>query len=243
LPLVCGYQRRTDKNFKVLKKQVDDGNIGVTKLIKVCLRDSPMPPLSFLRTCGGIFHDQVNPALDLCQWLSNEEPESITATGHCYHPEIQKMGDLDTVAVLVKYQSGLVAVVDTSRESMYGYDERIEAFGSRGMLTAKNHMTSTVEVATASGHLLPTAVWSFPERFDQAYTAELVEFVALVNAGQQSDAHKLEQQKMMRHPGVTRAAVAAELSWRLGKTVHLKELDSLLEQSMHERDAKKRKCE
>merc|ERR1719378_866803 len=101
-------------------------------------------------------------------------------------------------------------MIDTCREAAYGYDQRVEAFGSKGMLTAKNETTSNVELATSSGHLMPPAMWSFPERYKQAYMVELAEFVSLVHAGQQSDAHRLEQEQMKRHPRIVKTAFAAE---------------------------------
>merc|ERR1712113_851011 len=96
-------------------------------------------------------------------------------------------------------------------------------FGEKGMLTAKNETTSMVEVATKDGHMMPPAMWSFPERYKQAYNVEISEFVALVNAGPDSEAHDLEKKQMLRHPRIVKTAMAAELSWRLGRNVKLSE--------------------
>jgi myo-inositol 2-dehydrogenase/D-chiro-inositol 1-dehydrogenase len=138
------------------------------------------------------------------------------------------MKDIDTVAVLLKYSNGVLATIDTCRDAAYGYDQRVEAFGEKGMLTAKNEMTSCVELATVEGHLMPPAMWSFPQRYKHAYTVELSEFVALVSAGVNSEAHKLEQKEMLRHPRIVKTATAAELSWRLGRQIFLTEdLDAL----------------
>ncbi|CAE7239287.1 MIOX, partial [Symbiodinium natans] len=146
---------------------------------------------------------------------------------HCYNPEIQKMNDIDTCAVMFKYENGMLAMVDTSRDAAYGYDQRIEVFGEKGMLTAHNELTSTVELATTEGHLRPAAMYSFPQRYVQAYHSELTEFIELVRAGRGSEAHALEQVAMLRHPSVVRATLAAELSWKLKRTVQLAELDKL----------------
>merc|ERR1719343_977038 len=142
------------------------------------------------------------------------------------------MDDIDMVAVMTKYPSGLITTIDTCRDAAYGYDQRVEAFGAKGMLTAKNEMTSSVELATAGGHLMPPAKWSFPERYNHAYMVELSEFIALVKAGLDSEAHKLEQKEMMRHPRIVKTAWASELSWKLGRQVHLSEdLDALQRQA------------
>merc|ERR1712032_880881 len=114
-------------------------------------------------------------------------------------------------------------MIDTCRDATYGYDQRVEVFGDKGMLRVGNDQNNTVELATADGHLMPPAQWSFPERYKQAYVCELVEFAALLNAGKESEAHKLEQKEMMRHPRIVRQAIAAELSYRLGRQIRLDE--------------------
>lgn len=128
LPFVCGYQRRCDMNFRALKTQLDNGAIGQLKMIKSCSRDNPVPPIEYLRTSGGIFQDMLIHDFDMQEWLSGGQmPESVLSVGHCYNPEIEKMKDLDIVAVLVKYSSGLVTMIDTCRDAAYGYDQRVEA--------------------------------------------------------------------------------------------------------------------
>jgi len=224
LPFICGYQRRCDLNFQAMKKQIDDGAVGRIKVIKSCSRDNPIPPMEYLRTSGRIFQDMLIHDFDMQDWItSGEAPESITSTGHCYNEEINKMDDLDTVAVLAQYANGIITMTDTCRDAAYGYDQRVEIFGDKGMVTARNELTSTVEVATKQGHLMPPARWSFPERYKAAYHVELEKFVALVKAGSDSEMHKLEQKEMMRHPRIVKTAIAAELSWRLGRKVLLNE--------------------
>ena len=142
--------------------------------------------MEYLRTSGGIFHDMLIHDFDMLDFLSGGQvPESVTATGHSYHPEIEAMGDVDICAVMFKYASGLIAMVDTSRDASYGYDQRIEAFGESGMLTAKNELTSTIELATADGHLVPPAMYSFPQRYHQAASnMDLLNVLVLIHLGQ-----------------------------------------------------------
>jgi inositol oxygenase len=238
LPFVCGYQRRCDRNFMALKRQVEAGAVGTLKVIKSCSRDNPLPPLEYLRTSGGIFQDMLIHDFDMQDWLSGGQvPESIHAVGHCYNEAVREMGDLDTVAVVAKYASGLITMTDTCRDAAYGYDQRVEAFGEKGMLTARNELVNTVELATGAGHLMPPAQWSFPERYKDAYRVELTEFLELVLAGPHSDLHQAEQKQMLRHPRIVKTATAAELSWRLGRQVLLSEdLDKLMEQTDKEHD-------
>merc|ERR1719487_1561771 len=183
----------------MLKKQVDLGAIGELKMIKSCSRDNPLPPIEYLRTSGGIFQDMLIHDFDMQDWISKGQvPESVTSVGHCYDDRVREMGDIDCVAVMLKYKSGLITMIDTCRDAAYGYDQRVEAFGEKGMITAKNVETSTVELATGAGHLMPPAQWSFPQRYKHAYMTELAEFIALVQSGKGSDASKLEEKEMMR---------------------------------------------
>eukprot|EP00913_Durusdinium_trenchii_P029942 g28058.t1 len=238
LAFVCGYQRRADRHFRELKRHLDAGAIGNLKVLKTCSRDNPIPPMEYLRTSGGIFHDMLIHDFDMLDFLSGGQvPESVTAIGHSYNPEIKAMGDVDTCAVMFKYPSGLIAMVDTSRDASYGYDQRIEAFGEHGMLSAKNELTSTVELATAEGHLMPPAMYSFPQRYLQAYRSELTEFIELVQAGCDSQLHHLEQEAMLRHPNIVRTTLAAELSWKLGKTVAVAEVGQLKAEDVQMSDA------
>mmetsp|Transcript_16327 Transcript_16327/g.49104 ORF Transcript_16327/g.49104 Transcript_16327/m.49104 type:complete len:355 (+) Transcript_16327:44-1108(+) len=230
MPFVAGYQRRYDLNFKELHSQINAGTIGTLKVIKSCSRDNPVPPLPYLQTSGGIFQDMLIHDFDMQDWLSGgQAPVSVTSVGHAYNPDIAAIPDLDTVAVLCKYASGLITMTDTCRDAAYGYDQRVEAFGSMGMLTAKNELTSSVEVATASGHNMPPAKWSFNTRYEAAYLRELKDFVDLVLSGSASEDHRAEQEVMMRHPRIVKTAVAAELSWRLNRQIELSEdLEALI---------------
>ena len=99
----------------------------------------------------------------------------------------------------------------------------MEAFGDKGMLTAKNELTITVELAASEGHLMPSALWSFPDRYKDAYRAELSSFVDLVRADVDSDVRKREQQDMLRHPRIVHTATAAHLSCKLQRQVFLSE--------------------
>ena len=158
----------------MMKKQVDAGCIGQLKIMKLCSRDNPLPPLEYLRTSGGIFQDMLIHDFDMQDWLlDGQMPESVLAVAHCYNEALREMGDVDTVATVAKYASGLIAMTDVCRDASYGYYQRVEAFGDKGMLTAKNELTSTVELAASEGHLMPSALWSFPDRYKDAYRAEL----------------------------------------------------------------------
>ena len=109
------------------------GKIGGVRMVRSSSRDNPEPPLAYLKISGGIFHDMLCHDFDMLHFLTGEVPESVYSVAHTHNPEIGKMDDADTVIVTMKSSSGLLATVDTSRISAYGYDQRIEVFGEKGM--------------------------------------------------------------------------------------------------------------
>lgn len=159
---------------------------------------------------------------DMIHFLSGEVPTEVYSVGHCYNEEIKAMDDVDTVMVTMKFASGLMATVDTSRIATYGYDQRVEAFGEKGMASAENEKESTVVVANESGYVHPRSHFSFPQRYKTCYTEEMVEFLEMVKSGATDD-----EATVRRHVVLEKVTAAAELSHRLGRAVKLDEVDGL----------------
>lgn len=224
-----GYQRRIDRNFRELQRQISAGSVGNLRLIKCCSRDNPLPPIEYLRVSGGIFYDMLCHDFDMIHFLSDGLiPEEVYSVGHCYNEEIRSFNDLDMVVVTLKFASGLIATVDCSRIAPYGYDQRVEVLGDLGMATAQNEVTSTVVVGTQTGFRHAPCEWSFPQRYRETYTIELAEFTALVRAG------GVEPEALVRrHVDLDVVTAAAELSWRLGRPVKLSEVPELRSQLPH----------
>lgn len=242
-PFIVGYQRRVDRNFRSLHQQVSMGAIGKLRIIKCCSRDNPLPPIEYLKTSGGIFHDMLSHDFDMIHFLSNEFPESVYAAGHCYEPEIAKMdGDVDTTVVSMTFHSGMLATVDCCRIAAYGYDQRVEVFGEQGMLTCNNQKEHTVELATKDGYQTPMSDWSFPQRYKHTYTTELAEFIAMIQHNVCED-----DETMDRHLELEKVATAAMLSIKLGRKIMLNEVDSLRHNLSHhgnsDQPAKKQRTE
>ena len=129
LPLLCAFNRRFDPGFSRIHQQVREGKIGKVYMIKTTSRDSPLPPMEYLRQSTGIFHDCGVHDIDVVCWIVGEAPDEVFAQGHAHHPEIAAMNDVDTVAIVMKFPSGVIATIDLSRHSSYGYDQRLEVSG------------------------------------------------------------------------------------------------------------------
>jgi len=176
LHLFTGFQRRYDPNFLHLKSLIP--SLGDPRIIKSCSRDNPKPELPFLKTSGNIFHDMLVHDFDmLIHLLGPQIPQSIYTSAHAYDKQIAEIDDFDTTLVTLKYDHGLMCAIDTSRTSVYGYDQRIEIFGSEGMAQAENLRQNSVHWSNAQGtHLAPLA-YSFPQRYQDCYLLELQHFV------------------------------------------------------------------
>jgi myo-inositol 2-dehydrogenase/D-chiro-inositol 1-dehydrogenase len=184
VPLMIGFNRRFDPNFADLERRLRDGAVGEIELVTVISRDPNPPPASYVASSGGIFRDMMIHDLDMARFLLAEEPVEVHAVGSALvDPEIGKAGDVDTAAVMLKTASGRICQISNSRRATYGYDQRIEVHGSRGMLRAGNIHKSTVEIATGAGFTIDPVQDFFLERYAEAYRAELEAFVTCVETG------------------------------------------------------------
>jgi myo-inositol 2-dehydrogenase/D-chiro-inositol 1-dehydrogenase len=183
-PLMVGFNRRFDPNFAELKRRLDAGAIGAVELVTILSRDPGPPPLDYVKTSGGLFRDMMIHDLDMARFLLREEPVEVHAVASALvDPAIGAAGDVDTAAVLLKTASGRIAQISCSRRATYGYDQRIEAHGSHGMLRAGNVPVTTVEHADAQGLRADPVLPFFLERYAAAYRAELDHFLDALEAG------------------------------------------------------------
>jgi len=178
VPFLTAFNRRFDPNFAHLQAQIANGAIGDVELVTIQSRDPSPPPISYIKSSGGLFRDMMIHDLDMARFLLGEEPTSIFARGSSLvDPEIGEAGDVDTAAVILTTDSGKICQISCSRRATYGYDQRIEVHGSGGMLRADNQLETTVEQATASGFNKAPAQHFFLERYEAAYRAEMLHFI------------------------------------------------------------------
>jgi myo-inositol 2-dehydrogenase/D-chiro-inositol 1-dehydrogenase len=154
IPLMIGFNRRFDPNFASLRRRLADGEVGEVELVTILSRDPGPPPVSYIATSGGLFRDMMIHDLDMARFLLlGDEPVEVHAVGSSLvDPAIGQAGDVDTAAVLLKTSKGRIVQISNSRRATYGYDQRIEVHGSKGMIRAGNIHRTTVEVANAVGH-------------------------------------------------------------------------------------------
>ncbi|MEX2318703.1 MAG: Gfo/Idh/MocA family oxidoreductase, partial [Bauldia sp.] len=182
--LMIGFNRRFDPSFADVKRRIDAGEAGNVELVTILSRDPGPPPVSYIKGSGGLFRDMMIHDLDMARFLLGEEPVEVHAVGSCLvEPEIGMAGDVDTAAVLLKTASGRIAQISNSRRATYGYDQRIEVHGSRGLIAAGNRHATTVTRATEAGYMSDPALHFFLERYAEAYRAELDAFVTAVEGG------------------------------------------------------------
>ena len=181
VPFLTAFNRRFDPSFAHLKAQLDAGVIGATEMVVITSRDPSPPPASYIAQSGGLFRDMMIHDLDMARFLLGEEPVELFATGSCLvDPEIGAAGDVDTAAVTLKTATGKIALINNSRRATYGYDQRIEVHGAKGMLRAANQLENLVEVAGATGFTSAPNTDFFLERYEAAYLAEMTAFITAI---------------------------------------------------------------
>jgi myo-inositol 2-dehydrogenase/D-chiro-inositol 1-dehydrogenase len=180
---MIGFQRRFDPTFAALKQRLDAGEIGKPEVLIVTSRDPAPPPASYIVHSGGVFKDMLIHDFDIFRWILGGEAVSVHATGGCPNmPEVAAAGDISHAAVTLRTRDGALFQINTSRRAAYGYDQRFEVLGSKGLLQAGN--VRPTEVVAWNEHVIssdkPEAF--FLERYRAAYALEIEHFFdALVN--------------------------------------------------------------
>jgi myo-inositol 2-dehydrogenase/D-chiro-inositol 1-dehydrogenase len=185
--LFLGFNRRFDPNFQSLKTRLDTGEVGLLETLHIISHDPSPPPVSYVKASGGLFKDMAIHDFDMARWVLGEEPTLVYASSSCLvDPAIGEAGDVDTAKILLKTASGRICVISNSRRSGYGYDQRIEAFGSCGMLRAGNVTESTVQVWSESGAVADRFQNFFLDRYAAAYRAEMNHFADILGGAHPS---------------------------------------------------------
>lgn len=179
--LQIGFCRRFDHNHRAVYDLVKDGKVGQVNLIKISSRDPEPPPVSYVKVSGGIFYDMMIHDFDMARFLAGSEVEEVHAFGSVLvDPAIGEAGDVDTAVVTLKFENGVIAVIDNSRKAVYGYDQRVEVFGSAGCAQNENDIPNTAILSTAQGTTYGSAYKVMFDRYTGAFVSEMQAFAAAV---------------------------------------------------------------
>lgn len=181
-----GFNRRFDAAHRHVRDRVASGDVGDVHLVRISSRDPDPPPIAYIEVSGGIFCDMTIHDFDMARFVTGSEAVEVYATGAVrVDPAIGAAGDLDTAVVVVTHANGAVTTIDNSRRATYGYDQRVEAFGSEGMASSDNPPAATARFWGADGSHGPPLAHFFLDRYIPSYLAEWDAFVAMV-AGAES---------------------------------------------------------
>lgn len=222
--LQVGFNRRFDKHFRKVSQFVQQGKIGKPHLIKISSRDPQPPPEEYLSGSGGMFIDMTIHDFDMVRFLAGSEVKDITVkAANLVHPIFSKYMDVDTAVITMTLENGALAVIDNSRQAAYGYDQRIEVFGSKGSVEAENETETNVKLSTEESVSLDHPKYFFLERYKEAYATEANEFAKAILSGVEvacsgEDGLKAEI-----------LAVAARQSWLEERTVTISEIEKSIQ--------------
>ena len=147
LPILVGFSRRFDANHLGIRQVLQAGEIGKLEMMHITARDPKPPALSYVKVSGGQYRDQTIHFFDMLRWLAGEDPVEVYATGAALvDPAIGEAGDVDTSMLILKFPSGALCHINCSRRAGYGYDERVELFGSQGMAVSRRKPRREVTV-------------------------------------------------------------------------------------------------
>jgi myo-inositol 2-dehydrogenase/D-chiro-inositol 1-dehydrogenase len=208
-----GFNRRFDRNFKHVREVVKQGGVGDVQIVKVTSRDPEAPPLSYVKLSGGIFVDMTIHDFDMVRYLTGSEVTEVSVFGAgLVNPDIIKEGDVDTCIIMLRFANGALGVIDNSRQAVYGYDQRIEVFGSKGCITADNEKANNTVLYTAQGVSSEKPLWFFLERYNDAFVEEARGFVNACLENGETLVGAFDGLQPVK------IAIAAKKSWQLGGT-------------------------
>ena len=222
VPFQIGFNRRFDPSHASVRSAVATGTVGEPHLVRITSRDPEPPPLSYVLVSGGIFLDMTIHDFDMARFVTGSEVTEVFARGALRMQESYAQAhDVDTAVVTLTHESGCFTMIDNSRQAVYGYDQRVEVLGSRGLAASENPFAHSALVRTAEGTRTPVPQGFFFERYRQSYIAQWTAFVEAIAAGEPPPVTTRDA----RAPLVI--GLTARRSLEEGRPVRVEEVDSL----------------
>jgi myo-inositol 2-dehydrogenase/D-chiro-inositol 1-dehydrogenase len=182
---MVGFNRRFDHNFKRIRDATVKGDLGKVQIVKVTSRDPSPPPLEYVKVSGGLFFDMSIHDWDMARFQAGDEVEEVYALGDVQiSPEIKGI-DIDTAVAVLKYKNGAMGLVDNCRQAVYGYDQRVEVFGTKGCAIAENDVPTTVKIYTKDTTIQDKIPYFFLERYMGSYQEEMKQFFDCLKTGKE----------------------------------------------------------
>lgn len=219
VPLMLAFNQRMDPNFAAVKKQVETGKLGRLYTAHIVSRDPGPPPISYIKHSGGMFMDMTIHDFDMARYIVGAEVTEVFARGYnLIDPEIGNAGDIDTGVIVLTFENNVTVTIENSRKATYGYDQRLEVFGSMGMIKVENPLKNTSSFFDEQGAHLPRHLDFFMDRYTVSYQLEVEAFI-----------HALQKNEPMPITGedglkAMLIAEAASLSVKQNRPVRLEEI-------------------
>lgn len=176
--LMLGFNRRFDPDVLEARKSIEDGRIGNIQIVKITNRDPAIPSIDFIRSSGGMFMDFSIHDFDMARYIMGKKVTEVFAKGLVFmDPAVGEAGDIDTALITLGFEDGTYAVIDNSRKAVYGYDQRIEIFGDKGMILVENNPQHHNTVFDAEGIHKALPLSSFIQRYERSYLKEMELFI------------------------------------------------------------------
>jgi myo-inositol 2-dehydrogenase / D-chiro-inositol 1-dehydrogenase len=219
VPFQIGFNRRFDPAHASVRAAVAAGELGDPQLVRITSRDPAPPPVEYIRVSGGIFLDMTIHDFDMARYVTGSEVVEVFARGAVrVDPAIGEAGDIDTAMIMLVHENGCLTSIDNSRRAVYGYDQRVEVFGSQGMAATENPLAHSGLIRTADGTREPVLPYFYLERYTASYVREWEAFVAALSSGVTPPVTVVDA----RAPLVI--GLAAQRSLREGRSVRVAEV-------------------
>jgi myo-inositol 2-dehydrogenase / D-chiro-inositol 1-dehydrogenase len=184
VPFQIGFNRRFDPAHESVREAVVSGAVGTPHLVRISSRDPAPPSLEYVKSSGGLFLDMMIHDFDMARYVTGSEVVEVYARGAVrVQPSFTELGDVDTALVTLVHEDGCLTAIDNSRHAVYGYDQRVEVFGSAGMAASENPPAHTGVLLSATGLRRPALPYFFVDRYALSYLREWTAFVDAVRSG------------------------------------------------------------
>lgn len=219
--LQVGFVRRFDHNHKAVRDTVASGKLGKPNVVKVTSRDPAHQSMDYIKVSGGIFMDMTIHDFDMVRYLAGSEVTEVMAYGAALSGEgYDKYNDVDTAIVVMKFANGALGVIDNTRASHYGYDQRTEVQCDKGCVQVSNDLNNQAMISSADGVEISKPTWFFLERYNNAFIAEDQAFVNAILENKETP--------VTADDGLAPVliAIAADKSLKEGRPVKISEVDN-----------------